>query len=134
MALERQTPTAAHWSMEQYQNAVSGDSPSRVVLILEKDNVVQGFIVGRALDEEWEIENIVIAGPAQRRGFGSLLLGEFLGLARDRRAHTVFLEVRESNLAARRFYEKWAFEESGRRKRYYHEPEEEAVVYRLGLE
>ena len=68
-----------------------------------------GFIAGRAVGEEWEIENIAVAGPARRRGLGTRLLGEFLDLARDRGAEAVFLEVRESNLAARRLYEKWAF-------------------------
>lgn len=133
MTLESHAPTAAHCSMEQYQTAVSGEPPYRTALILEEDSVAQGFIMGRALDEEWEIENIVVAGPAQRRGLGSHLLKEFLDLARDRGANTVFLEVRESNLAARRLYEKWAFVESGVRKRYYREPEEDAIVYRLGL-
>ena len=63
--------------------------------------------------EEWEIENIAVAGRARRRGLGTRLLGEFLDLAQSRGAEAVFLEVRESNLAARRLYEKWAFVESG---------------------
>jgi ribosomal-protein-alanine N-acetyltransferase len=104
-----------------------------VVLIIEEDAGVQGFIAGRALDEEWEIENIAVAGPARRRGLGTRLLGEFLDRARSRGGQAVFLEVRESNQAARRLYEKWAFVESGRRKRYYREPEEDAIVFRLGL-
>jgi ribosomal-protein-alanine N-acetyltransferase len=133
MALEKHAATAAHWSAEQYETAFSGEAPSRVVLIIEEEAGVQGFITGRASDEEWEIENIAVGRPARRRGLGTRLLGEFLDLARGRGADAVFLEVRESNLAARRLYEKWAFEESGRRKRYYREPEEDAIVYRLGF-
>jgi ribosomal-protein-alanine N-acetyltransferase len=138
MALERHAATAAHWSAEQYETVFSGEAPSRVVLIIEEEAGeeeagVQGFIAGRALDEEWEIENIAVARPARRRGLGTRLLGEFLDLARSGGAQAVFLEVRESNLAARRLYEKWAFVESGRRKLYYHEPEEDAIVFRLGF-
>jgi len=59
------------------------------------------------------------------------MLGKFLDLARNRGAEAVFLEVRESNLAARRLYEKWAFVESGVRRRYYRDPEEDAVTYRF---
>jgi ribosomal-protein-alanine N-acetyltransferase len=92
---------------------------------------VQGFIVGRAIGEEWEIENIAVAEPIRSRGLGTRLLGEFLDLARGRGARAVFLEVRESNLAARRLYEKWVFIESGRRRRYYRDPEEDAISYRL---
>jgi ribosomal-protein-alanine N-acetyltransferase len=132
MALERHAATAAHWSKEQYEAAFSSAVPSRVVLVLEEEAAVLGFIAGKA-GEEWEIENIAVAGPARRRGLGTRLLGEFLDLARDRGAEAVFLEVRMSNLAARRLYEKWAFVETGRRKGYYREPEEDAMVYRLGL-
>jgi ribosomal-protein-alanine N-acetyltransferase len=133
MALEKHAATAAHWSLQQYETAFSAEAPSRVVLILEKEAGVQAFITGRALGEEWEIENIAVAGPVRRRGLGTRLLGEFLDLARGGGAKAVFLEVRESNLAARRLYEKWAFVESGRRTRYYRGPEEDAMVYRLGF-
>lgn len=133
MALEKRATTAAHWSARQYEAAFSAEAPPRVLLILEEDSGMRGFIAGRAFDEEWEIENVVVAGPARRRGLGTRLLREFLELARSQAARAVFLEVRESNLAARKLYEKWAFVESGRRKRYYREPEEDAVVYRLGF-
>jgi ribosomal-protein-alanine N-acetyltransferase len=133
MVLEKHAATAAHWSLQQYETAFSAEAPSRVVLILEEEAGVQAFIAGRALGEEWEIENIAVAGPVRRRGLGTRLLGEFLDLARGGGAKAVFLEVRESNLAARRLYENWAFVESGRRRRYYREPEEDAIVYRLGL-
>jgi ribosomal-protein-alanine N-acetyltransferase len=133
MALEKRAATAAHWSVEQYETAVANQAPARVVLVIEEEAGIQGFIVGKALDEEWEVENIAVAGPARCRGLGTRLLGEFLDSARGRGAQGIFLEVRESNLAARRLYEKWAFVESGRRKRYYHEPEEDAIVYRFGF-
>lgn len=133
MALEKHAATAAHWSVQQYEAALSGEGPSRLVLIIEEEASVQGFIVGRSVGEEWEIENIAVAGPARRRGLGTRLLGEFLNLARGRGAGAVFLEVRESNLAARRLYEKWGFVESGRRMRYYREPDEDGIVYQIGF-
>jgi ribosomal-protein-alanine acetyltransferase len=133
MALEKDAAPAAHWSMKQYETAFSGEPPSRVILIVEEEPGVQAFIAGRTLDKEWEIENIVVAASVRRHGFGTRLLEEFLDLARDRGADRVFLEVRESNLAARRLYEKCAFMESGRRKLYYQKPEEDAIVYQLGF-
>lgn len=133
MALERHAATAAHWSREQYETVLRSEAPPRIVLLIEEEDGVQGFVAGRVLDEEWEIENIAVAGPARRRGLGTRLVGEFLDLARGRGAQAVFLEVRESNLAARRLYEKWAFVESGRRRLYYREPEEDAIVFRLGF-
>jgi ribosomal-protein-alanine N-acetyltransferase len=133
MNLERTAATAAHWSAEQYQTAFSDQAPSRVLLIIEEEAGVQGFVAGRVLGEEWEIENIAVAALARRRGLGTRLLGEFLDLARGRGAGTVFLEVRESNLAARRLYEKWAFVECRRRKLYYRDPQEDAIVYQMGF-
>ncbi|HJX82827.1 MAG TPA: ribosomal protein S18-alanine N-acetyltransferase, partial [Candidatus Angelobacter sp.] len=99
--------------------------------VIEQDGVVAGFIVGRPLAEAWEIENIAVHGPARRRGLGSYLLGEFLNLARNRGGKQVFLEVRESNQAARSLYEKWAFIECGRRKSYYQDPAEDAVILKF---
>lgn len=133
MALEKHAVTAAHWSREQYETACSSVAPFRVVLILEEESELKAFIAGRVLDKEWEIENVVVAKPVRRRGLGSRLLGEFIDLARSRHAEAVFLEVRESQVAARRLYEKVAFVESGRRKHYYREPDEDAIVYQLGF-
>jgi ribosomal-protein-alanine acetyltransferase len=133
MALEKLAATAAHWSMKQYETVFSAESPWRAVLIIEEEAGVQGFIAGRALDKEWEIENIVVAQPARCRGLGTCLLLKFLDLAREHGAGRVFLEVRESNLAARRLYEKREFVESGRRKLYYQEPAEDAIVYQFGF-
>ena len=96
-----------------------------------------GFLSACAIDagglREWEIENIVIAAHARRRGLGTKLLDEFLDSACGEGAATIFLEVRESNCAARSFYEKFRFVEDGRRRCYYREPEEDAILYRLNL-
>ena len=130
MELEKRAATAAHWSAAQYEALFSASHPERVALILEEAEL-QGFVIARVLAEEWEIENIAIAGSARRRGLGTRLLGELLDLARKKGAAAVFLEVRESNRAARVLYEKWAFLESGRRRRYYRDPEEDAILYRI---
>jgi ribosomal-protein-alanine acetyltransferase len=130
MAIEKRAVTAAHWSAEQYQIIFSGAQP-RIALVIEDRGAVQGFLMARGVDSEWELENIAIAASARRRGLGTRLLGEFLNIARSRGATAVFLEVRESNSAARRLYEKWAFSESGRRGGYYRDPEEAAIRYRL---
>jgi [ribosomal protein S18]-alanine N-acetyltransferase len=133
MALEKHAATAAHWPREQYGLVFGNSEPRRLALILEEKTSPQGFLVARVIGSEWEIENIAIAGPARRRGLGTRLLGEFLDGVRAQGAEAVFLEVRESNRAARSLYEKWAFAESGRRKAYYSAPVEDAVIYRLTL-
>jgi len=131
MALEKRAATAAHWSAEQYEALFRASDPGRVALILWEASELQGFVIVRVVGKEWEIENIAVAGPARRRGLGTRLLGELLDSARAKDAAAVFLEVRESNQAARALYEKWAFRESGRRPRYYKDPAEDAILYRL---
>jgi ribosomal-protein-alanine N-acetyltransferase len=102
-----------------------------MVWILEEASAPCGFMVAHALDRDWEIENLVIAPSARGRGFGTRLLLEMLHNARAQGAQTVFLEVRESNFAARALYRKCGFRESGRRPRYYCQPEEDAILYHL---
>lgn len=131
MALERHAVTAAHWSQADYQRLFAPVA-DRVALVLEEAEV-EGFIVARGMRTEWEIENIAVAGPARRRGLGTRLLAELLERALKAGAHNVFLEVRESNRAARELYQKWAFVESGRRKGYYRDPDEDAVLYRFSF-
>jgi ribosomal-protein-alanine N-acetyltransferase len=131
MALEKDAATAAHWPAERYDALFRSADPGRVALVLNENSGVQGFVIARVVGQEWEIENIVVAGVARRRGLGTRLLGELLDLAKRLNAIAVFLEVRESNRAARALYEKWAFLERGRRRRYYRDPEEDAILYRL---
>src|SRR5947209_7613487 len=128
MEIAKRSVTAAQWTLEQYQQMLSS---GRVVMVVEEDGRVMGFIAGRGAAEEWEIENIAIAAPARRRGLGSHLLGEFLHHVRSNHGREVFLEVRESNRAARRLYEKWAFIEAGRRTLYYQNPPEDALVLKF---
>jgi len=130
MEIATRSITAAQWTPEQYQQMLSS---GRVVLVIEEDDRVMGFIAGRGAAEEWEIENVAVAAPARRRGLGSHLLREFLHHVRGKQGKEVFLEVRESNHAARKLYEKWAFIETGRRKSYYQNPPEDALILKFNF-
>lgn len=130
MAIEREAATAAHWQEAQHRKALEpGAVPERVSLVIEEEAVL-GFIVAQVLGDEWEIENVAVTAQAQRRGLGSHLVKELLELARGRGAHAVFLEVRESNQAAQGLYRKWGFAPAGRRKSYYADPPEDALLFR----
>jgi [ribosomal protein S18]-alanine N-acetyltransferase len=130
MRLTDHSATAAHWSREQYDQIFDPSSPNRLGMVVRDSQGLQGFLIAQGILDEWEIENIAIAGPARRRGLGTRLLGEFLDQARAQGARAVFLEVRESNRAACALYEKWSFERSARRSRYYSDPVEDAIIYR----
>lgn len=131
LALERQAPTAAHWEPATYDAALGPAGASRIILVSEERGRITGLVVAHIIDSEWEIENIVVAETAQRSGLGSQLLRSLLEVARQRRASAVFLEVRESNAAARALYTKFGFLLGGPRKAYYRNPDEDAILYRL---
>ncbi len=126
--------TAAQWHQAEYAKLFAPHAmQSRVTLAIEDSGTVAGFIVGKQIDQEWEIENIAVTGDGRRRGLGTRLLGEFLDLVRSRGGREIFLEVRESNHAARALYEKWAFVEAGRRKMYYQGPPEDALILKFNF-
>jgi [ribosomal protein S18]-alanine N-acetyltransferase len=125
---------AAQWNQDQYvQLFAPSKVQDRLALAIESNGEVVGFIVGRLIQNECEIENVAVHGAARRRGLGSRLLGEFLDLIQSRGGREIWLEVRESNLAARALYEKWAFVEAGRRKHYYSEPDEDALILKFNF-
>jgi len=133
IAIEEQADTAAHWSRRQYEESLGNSQPRHSMLVIEEASSIQGFLVAKTVAGEWEIENVAVTAAARRRGLGSLLLGTLLDQAREERAHAVFLEVRQSNLAARAFYRKFGFAETGRRKDYYRGPTEDAILYGFSL-
>jgi [ribosomal protein S18]-alanine N-acetyltransferase len=135
MEIAGHSATAAHWNQDAYASLFApGALPGLVTLVIQEDGAVAGFLIGREItQDEWEIENLAIAGAARRRGLGSRLLSEFLNLARSRGGKDIFLEVRASNHAARALYQKWAFLEAGVRKSYYQDPLEDALILRLSF-
>jgi ribosomal-protein-alanine N-acetyltransferase len=130
LAIEQEAASAAHWTREQYARLVE----SEIVLVAEDGENVSGFVCAKTVAGDWEIENTVVAKQGRRRGIGSGLLDELLRRARSQSGATVWLEVRESNQAARRLYQKHGFHESGRRRGYYREPVEDAVLYEFRYE
>jgi ribosomal-protein-alanine N-acetyltransferase len=134
MEIERQSPSAAHWSEREYGALFSGacgdesGQPRRVCLVAETELAVAGFVVALCLGSEWEIENLVVDSAFLRRGYGTVLLRELLSRAANEGARRVLLEVRESNQVARAFYDRWGFKASGRRRRYYRDPVEDAIL------
>ena len=131
-AIEKDTAGAAHWSVAQYAALIEPNS-AKVLLVACEGELVVGFLVGQSAGVEWEVENVVVVESRRRRGTATTLMREFVDLARGRGANSLFLEVRESNRAARQFYERMQFFAVGRRVGYYGDPVEDAIIYRLNL-
>lgn len=90
---------------------------------------VAGYLLFWRLGAELELHKIAVGAARQRRGLGKQLLERFLESGRAWGCERAVLEVRESNAAAVRLYEKHGFRRVGRRKEYYQHPPEDALVY-----
>jgi len=135
-ALEQQAESAAHWAEREYDALFAPDAPARIALLaVEEADIgqVRGFVIARCALDDWEIENVVVAREAQQLGVGTKLIRELLRRAHAAGVTSVLLEVRESNLAARQLYERLGFSSEGRRRNYYHEPGEDALLLRISV-
>jgi ribosomal-protein-alanine N-acetyltransferase len=92
-----------------------------------------GYAIAWFVLDEGEVANLAVAPAARRRGLGRMLLGGIVDNARTRGVSRLFLEVRESNVAARALYASQSFVEIGRRKQYYRKPSEDALILRREL-
>jgi ribosomal-protein-alanine N-acetyltransferase len=148
IALEQQCASAAHWTEPQYQtlfqNNMAAKSAQQFILVMDENaedaslprsekSTLLGFLIAHKIDREWELENIAVALTARRKGVATQLAQQFLHHAREASGEAVFLEVRESNQSARTLYEKLGFIQSGRRKAYYQDSKEDAILYRRAL-
>ena len=112
---------------------ISSDDPRVAFLIAEAGGTVRGYVVAWFVLDEGEIGNLAVARDARRRGIGALLLDGAIAAVRDSDVDTLYLEVRDSNVAARALYASRGFVEVGRRREYYRKPKEDALVLRLDL-
>ena len=80
-----------------------------------------------------DIMTIATAPEARNRGLGQKLVETILDIFREKDLGYLTLEVRPSNAPALRLYEKLGFQEVGRRKKYYREPTEDALLLTLYL-
>jgi len=128
-AMERRC-FADPWPAAAFTSLPENPSVFFVVARSGVDGQLSGYVVGWHVMDEAELANLAVAPAARRRGVGRLLLDRMLDDARERGTARVFLEVRESNAAARRLYASRGFAEVGRRKKYYRSPDEDALILR----
>ena len=131
IAVELEAETAAHWPAAEYECIFMPGGIARIALVIENERQISGFIVARRIDKEWELENVAVRRTSRRQGLGRALVEHLLELAHEASAARLFLEVRESNQAARRLYSQLGFLEIGRRRGYYSHPVEDAVTYEI---
>ncbi|MFW6040015.1 MAG: ribosomal protein S18-alanine N-acetyltransferase [Gemmatimonadota bacterium] len=107
---------------------------STALLVAEQAGEVVGYAVLWFAADEAELGDMAVLPEERRRGLGRRLLDGALTEATRRGAKRLYLEVRESNTAARSLYRRAGFEAVGRRSDYYSEPTEDAILMMRRLE
>jgi ribosomal-protein-alanine N-acetyltransferase len=92
------------------------------------------FLVSRLVADELHINNIAVRMAYRRKGIGGALLKRVLDVGQRVGARLAVLEVRDSNKDAQALYARYGFEIVGRRRDYYTDPPEDALVMRVALE
>jgi len=104
-----------------------------LLLVARENGQPQGFLLAWRAADELHLTDLGVTARARRRGIARRLVEALRADGRERSARVVLLEVRESNAAARALYDALGFQELDRRKRYYSDTGEDAVVMQLEL-
>ena len=107
------------------------DNPASRCWVADLDGKIVGMIVVWLIVDEAHVATVATHPDYRRQGIGKRLLAHALRhMIRDG-ARSSFLEVRESNLAAQEMYRQFGYEVTGRRRRYYRDNDEDAILMNL---
>jgi [ribosomal protein S18]-alanine N-acetyltransferase len=116
------------WTREMYLAELENRGVSYCYIIRDVSQRVIGFCSFWRVLDELHINNLAIAPDNRGGGAGTALLNEVLREGARLGARRATLEVRRSNEAARRLYERLGFTMAGVRRAYYSNPVEDALV------
>jgi [ribosomal protein S18]-alanine N-acetyltransferase len=124
VAIERRAfPTP--WSLAMFVLELS--KPSGICLAALLEDRLVGYLVCSRYDTVWHVMNIAVDDGLLRQGIASTLLERLFDMA-DKPNEQYTLEVRTSNDAAISLYERFGFRAAGRRRAYYHDNREDALI------
>jgi ribosomal-protein-alanine N-acetyltransferase len=124
IAIERRAfPTA--WSLAMFVLELS--KPSGVCLAALRHGRIVGYLICSRYDTVWHVMNVAVDPDVRRQGVATSLLDELLRRIDDPQARYT-LEVRPSNAGAIELYERYGFRSAGRRRRYYQDNGEDALI------
>lgn len=137
--LDRTLDTLPHWPAAEYRTAIAGGHPQRLrcLFVAELGGEIVGLAVGRvdriAGECVAELESVGVARSAQRQGIGRELCRSVIGWCRSQGASHLDLEVRSQSAGAVALYGELGFVTEGKRRSYYRDPADDAILMRLDL-
>ena len=115
------------WSVKDILSTISSNGAICYVAKADSGELLS-YVIGRAVIPEGEIYRVATLPSARRRGIAYRLLDYALKTEKGHGLESVFLEVREKNVAARNLYKSYGFIEIGIRKNYYKDPPDNAIL------
>ncbi len=119
------------WSQQDFANSIN--HPNAFFSVAAVGDVICGYSVIYYAAGEAEVANIAVSPAHRQSGIGSLLLALAFSALRQVGTETVFLEVRQNNMAAQSLYKKFKFETISIRKNFYREPTEDALLMKCEI-
>lgn len=131
LSLLEQECFADPWSEAAIRSAFA--YPNTLIFGLFSDDELVGYYFSSFILQEAELMNLCVLPAYRRQGLGTELLSHLKDILMQKGVEAVFLEVRAGNLGAQALYEKMGFCKVGRRKGYYQNNGEDAVLMRCIL-
>ena len=114
------------------ENSVASELTNKLALwlVAEEEGAVAGYIGSQTCGDESDVMNVAVHPDFRRRGMAEALVNALVEELKVIGSHCLTLEVRASNVPAISLYGKLGFLEVGRRKNYYRNPREDALIMR----
>lgn len=120
------------WSRDAFGDTLAKDE--YIYLVALAEGRVAGYVGAVIALDEGDITNIAVDEQYKRAGIGMELMKQMEQLLAKKAVKEIFLEVRESNLAARSLYAKCGYAEVGIRKNFYQKPVENGIVMKYSID
>jgi len=123
------------WPKKAFEAQLNDGASIMLAARLAGQKEIVGYLCAYFVLVELQLASVAVKNEYRGMGIGEKLVREMIRLGLGLGAEEVWLDVRESNLAARRLYQKLGFREVYRRKNYYRKPKEDALVmFRTAVE
>ena len=119
------------WSIDSFKGALR--SQNQVFLVCDDDGTIAGYCGMLMVPGEGQILNVAVDENYRRRGLATEMLNAMIDIGTTNEIFLYTLEVRENNEPALALYKSVGFVPTGRRKGYYKNPEEDAILMDLDL-
>lgn len=121
----------SYWSADDYRNEIN--RPDSLLFVAKLESKVVGFLISRLITINTKLLqslkfSIAVKPIFQQQGIGQRLINQLLDATRKIASKTFWLEVRESNIRAIKFYKRNGFNIVSKRKSFYSNPNEDGII------